>query len=565
MQIKTADTKVLKKIFSTIKGQKRYLTALLIFQMGLAVIGVAYAYFLRNIIDAAVAKNRQELILNVIGLSSLALVQLILRLIIHFLNEYSRASIENSLKKSIIGSILNKEYSFVTRTHSGEWLNRLTNDTIVVANGLTDIFPGFISMIIRMVAAFAFLIYFVPKFALFIAVCGVALIGFTMFFRKVSKRLHNDVQASDGKLRIFLTEQLNALMIIKAYGAENKAVEGADDLMTEHKKKRMRKNRFSNIASSGFAFAMNLLQVLSALYCGSMILTGDITSYGTFTAVMQLIGQIQSPIANISGFLPRYYAMIASAERIFEAQKFLDDSSASFTENVEEFYNKDFIDLGFSNAEFSYFLEEDSRKNVIKNISFDIKKGEFVAFTGPSGCGKSTVLKLLLSLYKLDAGEVYITTSSGKDSLTSAHRSLFSYVPQGNVLMNGTIREVVSFFDEKIDDERVQNAIKIACADTFVDLLPNGIETQLGERGSGLSEGEMQRIAIARAIYSNKPILLLDEATSALDEKTEEALLSNLKTMTDKTVIIVTHRNAVTKVVDKNIRFSEKGVVYNGN
>ena len=131
--------------------------------------------------------------------------------------------------------------------------------------------------------------------------------------------------------------------------------------------------------------------------------------------------------------------------------------------------------------------------------------------------------------------------------------------------MNGTIREVVSFFDEKIDDERVQNAIKIACADTFVDLLPNGIETQLGERGSGLSEGEMQRIAIARAIYSNKPILLLDEATSALDEKTEEALLGNLKTMTDKTVIIVTHRNAVTKVVDKNIRFSEKGVVYNGN
>ena len=565
MQMKIADTKVLKKIFSTIKGKKRYLAALLLFQMGLAVIGVAYAYFLRNIIDSAVAKNRYELVANVVGLASLAAIQLILRLIIHFLDEYSRSSIENSLKRSIFGNILNKEFSYITMTHSGEWLNRLTNDTTVVANGLTSIFPGLVSMIIRMIAAFAFLIYFVPKFALFLAVCGLVLVWFTVFFRQISKRLHNDVQTADGRLRVYFTEQLNALMIIKAYGAEGKTESGADSYMNEHKKKRMRKNRFSNIASSGFAFAMNLIQVLSALYCGSMILTGDITSYGTFTAVMQLLGQIQSPIANISGFLPRYYAMIASAERIFAPDEFVEENFDSFTDNIQDFYENDFISLGFKDAKFSYFIGENMRSDVLENINLQIEKGQFVAFTGPSGCGKSTILKLFLSLYKLDDGEVYITTNSGKELLISAHRSLFAYVPQGNILMNGTIRDVVSFYDENVDDERVENALKIACAYSFVKELPNGIETSLGERGSGLSEGEMQRIAIARAIYSNKPILLLDEATSALDEKTEESLLNNLKTMTDKTVIIVTHRNAVTKIVDKNICFSEKGVVSRGN
>ncbi len=559
MQTRIADTRVLKKIFATIKGQKRYLTALLVFQMSLAVIGVAHAYFLRNIIDSAVVKDNDKLIANVMGLALLAVVQLILRVVIHFLNEFSRASIENSLKKFIFNNILKKEYAYITRIHSGEWLNRLTNDTMVVANGLTGIFPGLISMIIRMVAAFAFLIYFVPRFALFIAVCGVLLIGFTVFFRKISKRLHIDVQMADGNLRVFLTEQLNALMIIKAYGAEGKIEVAADGFMNEHKNKRMRKNRFSNIASSGFAFAMNLMQVLSALYCGIMILTGDIISYGTFTAVMQLIGQVQSPIANISGFMPRYYSMLASAERIFEVSDYENDTRKT-TINASSFYADKLTDFGLKNAAFSYNSGENDEKIVLNGININIKKGESVAFTGPSGCGKSTVLKLILSLYRLDEGEAYLNTTEGTLKLDSSYRELFAYVPQGNILMNGTVREVVTFGDKNSDGTRLERALEIACADTFIARLTDGVDTYLGERGAGLSEGEMQRIAIARAIYSERPILLLDEATSALDEATQERLLTNLKTMTDKTVLIVTHRNAVVGAVDKIIEFSNDGV-----
>lgn len=559
MQNKKANHTTLLTILDTIKGKKRYLAALLIVQICLAATSVGYAFFLRNIIDAAVIKSWNELYSNIFGLSLLAVIQLIMRLIIHYLNEFSRSTLENTFKSRLFSSILKKDFASVTYVHSGEWLNRLTNDTVVVADGLTSILPGVAATAIRMIAAFVFLLYIVPEFTLFMLVCGAGFIAFTVFFRKISKKLHLAVQKADGDLRVFMTEQLNALMVIKAYGTEDNSSNAADQYMSVHKAKRMKKNHFSNVASSGFGFAMNAMQVLGALYCGAMILKGDITSYGTFTAVMQLMGQVQAPIANISGFIPRYYSMLASAERIFEASNYEDDT-ANAEINSKTLYEEELLEFGLKNASFSYNSGENDEKIVLKNINITIKKGDLVAFTGPSGCGKSTVIKLLMSLYKLDDGEVYLSTKNGDFTLNSAYRSLFAYVPQGNILMNGTIKDVVTFSAENCSEERLQKALKIACADTFINDLPDGVDTYLGERGAGLSEGEMQRIAVARAIYSERPILLLDEATSALDEETQAKLLTNIKTMTDKTVLIVTHRKAVVGVVNKTLEFSNEGV-----
>jgi ATP-binding cassette subfamily B protein len=202
--------------------------------------------------------------------------------------------------------------------------------------------------------------------------------------------------------------------------------------------------------------------------------------------------------------------------------------------------------------------ENDAPRRVLRNMDLQIQKGEYVAFCGPSGCGKSTVLKLLMCLYPLDGGERCLTAAEGEIPLDAGWRGLFAYVPQGNQLMSGSIREVVTFGDREqmVQEERIFRALKIACADQFVSELPDGLDTQLGERGAGLSEGQMQRVAIARAIFSDRPILLLDEATSALDEQTEAKLLDNLRSMTDKTVVIITHRPAALDITDKIITFT---------
>ena len=292
-------------------------------------------------------------------------------------------------------------------------------------------------------------------------------------------------------------------------------------------------------------------------------------SYGNLMAIMQLVGQVQSPFANLTGYLPRYYSMLASAERLMEAEAFAPDSTEAAPEaQVLQFYQTELQSLQLEHVCFTYQPpvqtegEPPAMPVVLQDVSLTVRKGEYVVFTGPSGCGKSTLLKLLMCLYPLDSGQRFLSTKTGNQPLTSAWKSLFAYVPQGNQLLSGSIRSIVAFGDEDRaqDENAIYNALKIACADDFVRRLENGLDTVLGERGAGLSEGQMQRIAIARAVYSNHPILLLDEATSALDEATALRLLNNLRKMTDKTVILVTHRMNQAGFFDAELAFSKDGI-----
>ncbi len=555
-----------------VAGKSRlYILFLLFLQMVLGISSVFYALLLRGLIDGAVAHDSKKMLTFCVLFAALVAGQIALRAVLRFLEEYAKATYENAFKSRLFAGLLTHNYGAVTATHSGEWMNRLTSDTVVVSEGLATIVPGVAGMITKMAGALVVILIMEPRFAYILVPGGILLVLLTYIFRKQLKKLHKQMQEKDGFVRIFLQEHLGSLMIVKAFGKEADSLTEAESHMSEHKKARMRKNHFSNVCNIGFGAVMNGAYVFGAVYGAFGIYNGTMT-YGTFMAMLQLISQIQNPFANITGYLPKYFAMLASAERLMEIEAYakdksygqknydntIDNNGAKYSGSIDKSrksrHSPDNSTFGLSHVDFTYLppviTEGDTiMPIVLKDYSLMIRKSEFVAFTGPSGCGKSTVLKLLMGLYTVDAGEVY-----------GCDRSMFAYVPQGNQLMSGSIRDIITFSDKNRtgDEAGIHRALQIACADGFIAELEQGIDTLLGERGLGLSEGQMQRLAIARAIYSDRPVLLLDEATSALDAGTEEAVLENLRSMTDKTVIIVTHRPAALKLCDRQVAFGEE-------
>ena len=556
-----------------VPGKKKWnILALTLVQAMHGASGVLYALLLREIVDAATEHDGAGFWHFLGLLIVLVIAQLSLRAVIRWLTELSKSTLENIFKGRLMDTLLHRDFLRVSAVHSGEWLNRLTNDTKVVADACVDILPGLAGMVVKLVSALIMILVLEPRFAAILIPGGIVMVFFTWLFRRKLKNLHKRIQESDGRLRVFLQERIGSLLMIRSFAAEEQTQRETEQKMQAHQAARMRRNHFSNFANIGFGAAMNGMYLLGVGWCGYGILTGTI-SFGTLTAITQLITQIQTPFANITGYLPRYYAMLASAERLMEAEAFAGDTAESKPlRELKTFYEDELASIGLTDASFAYYpaaeggeaLSKADMPVVLEHLSLEIRKGETVAFTGHSGCGKSTALKLLMCVYLPDSGQRYYTDkNSNRGRLTSSYRRLFAYVPQGNALMNGTIREVVSFADpEAVQDEmRLKQALQIACAEEFVSELSDGADTLLGERGTGLSEGQMQRLSIARAIFSGSPVLLLDEATSALDAETERRLLENLRAMTDKTVVIVTHRPSSLTICDRVLDFTENGVI----
>lgn len=593
-------THTLAQISRTVGKKKIDILYLALLQAALGICSVISALLFRNLIDQATSGDRAGFIQAVVWLLLLIMGRLALNALGHFLYEWTRSAIENQLKGALFSGLLRKSYASVAAVHSGEWMNRLTSDTVVVAGGVVEILPGLTGLVIRLLGALAAISVLEPVFMAILIPGGGLILLLTFFFRKILKRMHKQIQEADGALRVFLQERLNSMMIVRAFAMEQETQKAAAEKMQLHKAARIRRNLLSNLCNIAFGAAANGVYLFGAAYCGWGILHGTI-SYGTMTALLQLIGQVQSPFASLTGYLPRYYAMLASAERLMEVEDYREDCVGEAVSAGEApiFYQERFGGIGLRGACFTYPVPEQratsekadpsqnpeflrnqgekrrkrasdaadfSERPVLQGVDLEIRKGEYVAITGHSGCGKSTLLKLFMSLYPLDAGERYVLKleAGGKEErapLTASLRSLFAYVPQGNQLMSGTIREIVALGDrDRMKEEAaLWQSLRIACAEAFVRSLEKGMDTVLGERGSGLSEGQMQRIAIARAIFSGRPILLLDEATSALDDETERRLLWNLREMTDRTVLIITHRPEALKICDKQVVMGEDG------
>jgi len=458
--------------------------------------------------------------------------------------------------------LLRRDYSQVSQTHTGEWMNRITSDAEIIAKAVSQIIPETIGALVRVIGALLALLQVVPQITYLLVPGGFIMAAVSLLLQKRLKHHHKTVQTADGKARSFIQERLYSLLVIHTFTQEDATEAMANRQMDHLNAVRMRRQRFAIFCSGAVNGAMVIAQLLGIGLCGIGILNGSI-SYGSVSTVLYLVNMLETPLSTISAYISQYYAMIASAERLMEIEKSNLDTPITPVpqETVCRYYAERFDSFGLEHADFAY--EDGEGTEVLQDFSLMVRKGEFVAFTGDSGCGKSTTLKVLLNLFPLRGGSVYRQDTDGiRYPLDAAWRGLFAYVPQGNQLISGTIRETLTFSDPELmeQEEQLYRALEIACADTFIQELPNGLDTVLGERGSGLSEGQMQRLSVARAVLSGRPVLLLDEATSALDSATEEQLLKNLRAMTDRTVLIITHREAALDICDKRIHFEKPSI-----
>lgn len=543
----------------TSKKEMPWMLLVTVLNAASAALGVYFALAMRNVINHAVDGNAAQAKSAAVAFVAVVVVQILLSLAVKLLAERTTARLDIAFRESVFSRLLKKDYSAISGFHSGEILNRLFNDVSVVSDNVSTLIPNVVGLITRLLGALVAVFLVDRIFALVILCGGAALFVFARLFRGVIKRTHKSVQEAGGKLRAFVQEACENILVIKAFKMENKIEAGENERAEAQYKRKMVRSLFSTGAGTGFSAIVSCGYVYAVLWGAWKILTGASGfGYGDFTAVMQLINQIQTPFAGLSGSLSRYYSAVASAERLLELCDLPSDGGDTAADTADIYERLSHISL--SDVAFAYDDVE-----VFRGVDVEIKKGELTLISGISGIGKSTMIKMLMGVLKPQSGEICAhLTDGGKITVNASTRGLFAYVPQGNLLMSGTIRDNMRLAKADAADDEILAALRVSSAG-FLDELPEGLDTVLGERGSGLSEGQIQRLAIARAVLCGAPILLLDEATSALDEQTERAVLENIMKLSGRTCVAISHRSAAREVCDREIYVEDGKIRVRGN
>ncbi len=549
---KTKD--VLLWIYKYTRKQLIWVAGLSLISGAVALSFILLALVSKNVLDIATGDREGNIYAYAVAIILIIAMQGFLNVLYSNIIVRAAGKIDIRIKQGLFEALLNKQYTKVTAFHSGEILNRFTSDIEIVVNGVIGILPEAIALITKLIAGLGVLLMIDARFTLI--VCGVGAIVFvaSKIYSKHFKYLHKLVQSADGVVRSFIQECVENLVVIKSFANNENSKAKLYERQRELFRLKIKRNTISNIASTG-VYVLFTAGYYAALVWGALQIGLGAISFGTLTAFLQIIEQIKAPMKNISGLIPQFYSMLASAERIMELEGLEDEKIQTHNQSAEEIYKK-MESLCIEKLTFAY-----KNENVLEGASMVVNKGETVAIAGPSGIGKSTIMKLILGLIDADEGSMYIKTSDGEINIDSGLRKLFAYVPQGNMILSGTIRDNIAFCNSEASSFEVMRAAKSAMIWDFISTLPKGMETELGERGLGLSEGQIQRIAVARALLSQAPLLLLDEATSALDEETEKALLENIKKLENRTCIFISHKYRTIKNCDRIYKIKNKKLI----
>ncbi len=547
------NTTALKWLYQQSKLFIGYIIILTLLGMFLSFCSVAFALASKNVIDAATGEAASGMARAIVNLAVLVVLQLILQILFSKINIIATGRLNMFLQRQIFDSLLDKDYTKISQYHSAELINRINADVRVVTNGIIGIIPDGLSLFVRILLSFWALFMLEPLFALICLVVGSIALPISRIYRDKIKTLYRKCQESDGKVRAFMQECIQNILVIKSFGNNKNIIGHSSDLQNQNYCLNIKRNNISIAANILFYLAV-IMGFYFALAWGAYKLSLGLISFGTLTAMLQLVGQIQVPFKNISSIMPQYFAVIAASERITEIIDLPKEPYINKTDFDCNALYEDLDSIVFEKVCFAY-----DKTDILLNTDLTVKKGDFILISGSSGIGKSTFLKLLLGIIQPTSGRIYLKLKTGNEIvLDKKIRKLFSYVPQGNMILSGTIRENICFLSNTCSEDEIIQSAKAAQIWDFIESLPDKLDTVLGEMGIGLSEGQVQRIAVARALCHDTPILLLDEATSALDEQTEAKMLQSINSLSNKTCIVVSHKKAAFEICRRSASI-EKG------
>ena len=527
--------------------------AVLLFQVVGVAISLFYVWLSKDLVDTAVDHfngdlQRQRIISLAIIFTLVSLSRPILTAIKSYLQSRMAVNMTNSLRQRLFDEMLKTEGDVGRKYHSGDMINRMESDVSAVTNAFCAAVPNLFWAGLQFAAAFACVLYVDLRLSLILVVLLPIAAPAGKFIMKKVRQLTLRIKSSDSRIQSHIQESIQHHTLLRTLEYTDGSSQMLGELQDENYSRNLKRIGFSIIARVLMSLAFTLGYLVAFLWGVRGLSTGVVT-YGVMTAILQLVGQLQRPLLQASENLPSLLHCTASIDRLMEL------------EDLPKEEAEDALRLGapagvrVRNLSFQY---PDGEEKVIDNLSFDFKPGSRIAITGRTGIGKTTLLKLILALSRPTSGSIELYDSETSVPVSVKTRCNFAYIPQGNTLFSGTVRENLLMGDRNADEERMKEVLHLAAADFVMDL-PEGLDTICSEAGGGLSEGQAQRIAVARGLLRPGSIVLLDEFSSALDPATEEEMLSRLTAKdglcAGKTMIFITHRESILNFCDSELKF----------
>lgn len=513
--------------------------------VGLLSVGVSLTqvWAVKHAIDVASGDEQGNIYMAVAFMGVLILIDFALNISGIWIRNLLGIKAQNRMQQRVLDRILRSEWRGKESRHSGDVLNRLEFDVTNVVNFLTETLPSALSVLAMFIGAFSYLASMEWRLAVLVAAMVPLFVLVSKIYIRQMRGLTRQVRDSDSKVQAFMQEITQNRMLVKTLESGGFMINRLENTQSELRRNVVRRTSFSVFSNFILNFGFTLGYLVAFLWAAVRMSAGTL-SFGGMTAFLQLVSKIQGPARSLTKLVPAFVSVFTAAERLMELEE----------DPLEEQGDPIMLDapcgVRLDNVSYAY-LDGDS--NVIDNLSFDFRPGCCTAILGETGAGKTTLVRMLLALLQPQSGSLHIYNNVEERLLTPRLRANFVYVPQGNTLLSGTIRENLCLGKHNATDEEMREALVKSCAE-FVFDLPDGLDTACAEKGGGLSEGQAQRICIARALLRNRSVMLFDEATSALDPDTERRLLKNILASHDKTIIFITHRLAVVDYCDDVLR-----------